>query len=711
MGNRGCSEWISKVLTLLCSRLPPLLYSSSDKEAPHQADLVFCHLDRISTMIDLYTKHLEELAPECPMFFLEAYLWYRGRHYLDTALNVSQYVKKEDQGWVQRLIRGAYICRIIQDFQAEPYRAMDEALYRTHLKELSALRDLPPPGTRFVLTGAAVAYRLYETLDQDVKVRAHQANQASVPLISKATRELVGPAPEYSIGSSSTRAPSSTRLDVISAAVIAYCGAKDYMLSDKNSRAYKLLNTNREGAALGISYNLPELRNYCKTLLQAGDRAHLKAPEIMDIVYYIDSLTSDTTLITEWQYVHTILCNNRGHSAIKRFVNCLADRPEFLPCHLNHSFFDIPAEAEDWLQRRLVACQAVLGPTSKTTYDCSMRLAQHYQETHQEGEAQQVCKRAFAAYKATGKLGIRDGYEPYWADSLYNILNSETAYDTQGVLSLCRDMIHDFTGYDEGSFTEKHAWAQRLQKCLERSTEITSKERQDLARSMLDYLVQVDNNNDRCWMYTRLLRDIDYWGSVSISCVQSDCNLSTEHPRVRLQVEVLGIFQHHRPYGKTSDLTTLANKWATQLANDYLSYDFTLWKEFSNKITSDFQDDLGSSHSICREWREKSYKDLDKREGVSDCDTFIDRALSLPSHDIQAWTEQHIRLCGPDGAEDIDGLDKALTFAGYDQALLQTHGNAKRLDLIALPTIRSPCQYRLPLGRIIGKKSTLVLAL
>ena len=126
---------------------------------------------------------------------------------------------------------------------------------------------------------------------------------------------------------------------------------------------------------------------------------------------------------------------------------------------------------------------------------------------------------------------------------------------------------------------------------------------------------------------------------------------------------------------------------------------------------SDFQDDLGYSYSISRKWQEKIFKELDKREGVKSCDTDIDRALSLPSHDIPTWTEQHIRLCGPDGAEDVDELDRALIFAGYDQSLLDTHGSAKRPDRIALPIVQHFQRCRLPFGRIIGKSSVILLAL
>lgn len=385
MRDLDCAKWISRSLTLLCSRLPPILYSASDREAPHQADIVLCHLDRLATLIELYTKDLIDLTPECAIFFLEAYLWYRGRQYLDIALRISDHVSNEHQGWVQRLIHATYLCQTIEDFQGRLNSRIDRDLYQSHLDRLSALSSLkyvPPRGTRFVLTEAAIAYRLCKELDEKTilsdewpspdestaliseatrrLVIPRPSLGESTPLISKAARELVGYIPTLSSSGLSTREQSSSRLDRISSAILAYCGAKDYMQAGQCGKAYALLNENREGAALGISYGLPELLPYCKILLQAGHGACIGASEVMDTILYIDGIPTDTTLTKEWILVDYILKANRKHPEVKRFVSDLADRPDFLECLPQYGLFNSSSEIENWFQRRLLAVR-VLG--------------------------------------------------------------------------------------------------------------------------------------------------------------------------------------------------------------------------------------------------------------------------------------------------------------------------------------------------------------
>ncbi len=96
MPEASCGRALEQVLSLLCNQLPPLLYSTGDIYLPQQAESVFCHLERVAEMTRLNLRHLQDVRPECAVFFLEAFLWYRGNQYLDLAEQVARHVNKKD---------------------------------------------------------------------------------------------------------------------------------------------------------------------------------------------------------------------------------------------------------------------------------------------------------------------------------------------------------------------------------------------------------------------------------------------------------------------------------------------------------------------------------------------------------------------------------------------------------------------------------------
>ena len=112
---------------------------------------------------------------------------------------------------------------------------------------------------------------------------------------------------------------------------------------------------------------------------------------------------------------------------------------------------------------------------------------------------------------------------------------------------------------------------------------------------------------------------------------------------------------------------------------------------------------------------ERSCNELDKREWSLSSDRGydpeVDFTLSLPSYDIQQWTKLHISLCASKVGRDVDKLNRPLLYGGYDQALLETHGTAERPDHVIVPPSQSLSRCRLPLGRIVGKKTNILLGL
>ena len=719
MGDADCVKWSSRVLMLLYSRLPPLLYSTSDRETPRQADVVLCHVERMSTMVELYYNSFSSLAPECALFFLEAYLWYRGKQYLDVASRFARNIVQEHRVWVQRLIQAAFLIQIIQDFQADPNGELNHDHYQHYLDTLSSLASpshRPPQGSRFVLTEAVVAYRLYETLDQEVHVFDQRyTGTVSAPLISKATRALLGSTPTFAVSEPLGRTKNPSRLDNISAAVFAYCGARDLILAGEARKAYELLNNNREAAALGVCYGISEMRNYFKALLQATKSSSPEAKRSLDTVMYIDDLAGDNSIVTEWHTVVIILTEHRRNPGIKRFLAGLATRPEFLPCLPSLVMFDDPAEAEDWLERRLVSCRNHLGHASRTTYNSTMHLAEHYLGNGNKEKAQVLCKQGFDSYKATGKLHIRDGYDPYWPESLFGLLTRDDTYDSPGVESLCGYMVSVFTGYDQGSYTDKQLWATRLNDAFKRRE--THEEQEQLAHQMLEYLGNAEADDYR-WQYTQLLDMVDEWGSAALSLLPSSHEPRSSALRIEHQTKVLAMYQSHRPFKKSSKVTNYTDKWATRLAQDLLVYDDSWWKDFVNGILSDFEDDLGINDSICHQWSDKIWREINNRAGIlsspGNDDLELDRALSLPTYDIQDWTNKHIRLCRSENVHDAEHLKRAFLQAGFDKFDKTDSGDLDSStipDDIILPLAANPRQCRLPFGKVIGKRTSILLAL
>ncbi len=160
---KHCAKYLGDVVSLLSHRLPPLLYSWKDKEAPYQADLVFCHLERVRELAELYMESLFDLRPDFAIFFLEAYLWYRGVQYLDMTERLADRTVAEDQSWVLEMIYCAKFLQIILEYQEPGVYAsqLDKSQVESAIEIFNRRGDLTPdevktlrPILQAVLAGA-----------------------------------------------------------------------------------------------------------------------------------------------------------------------------------------------------------------------------------------------------------------------------------------------------------------------------------------------------------------------------------------------------------------------------------------------------------------------------------------------------------------------------------------------------------------------------
>jgi hypothetical protein len=133
------AEWLVAVIRILYHRLPPFIYSTEDRNVPHQAEIVLYHTERCKELVGLHIGNIQHCDPEVAIFFLEIYLWYRGQQCLDVAEAVAAKVRQKDIKWVMKLIRGARLHQIVQDFQGSRSSVLDEGQYQRYSSRLTSL--------------------------------------------------------------------------------------------------------------------------------------------------------------------------------------------------------------------------------------------------------------------------------------------------------------------------------------------------------------------------------------------------------------------------------------------------------------------------------------------------------------------------------------------------------------------------------------------
>ena len=167
LSDKEAAMRLANMICLLHDQLPPLLYSPDDISAPTQADEVFCHLERVSELTRLYMRHLKEIEPACAVFYVEAYLWYKGELYLDLAEDLLPHLKRDGQSLVERMVCGARLHQVILKFQASHPVSLDRARYNNYMERLARIpfQDVSALDDRFLVTQTMTSFRLMEALD------------------------------------------------------------------------------------------------------------------------------------------------------------------------------------------------------------------------------------------------------------------------------------------------------------------------------------------------------------------------------------------------------------------------------------------------------------------------------------------------------------------------------------------------------------------
>ena len=176
LSNEGAAMRLANMICLLHGQLPPLLYSPDDTSAPTQADEVFCHLERVSELTRLYMRHFKEIEPACAVFYVEAYLWYKGDLYLDLAEDLLPYLKRDGQGLVERMVCGARLHQVILKFQASRPVSLDRARYNDYMERLARIpfQDIPALDDRFLVTQTMTSFRLMQVLDVKMNLESSE---------------------------------------------------------------------------------------------------------------------------------------------------------------------------------------------------------------------------------------------------------------------------------------------------------------------------------------------------------------------------------------------------------------------------------------------------------------------------------------------------------------------------------------------------------
>ena len=167
LSNEEAAMRLANMICLLHGQLPPLLYSPDDTSAPTQAEEVFWHLERVSELTRLYMRHLKEIEPACAVFYVEAYLWYKGDLYLDLAEDLLPYLRRDGQSLVEKMICGARLHQVILKFQASRPVSLDRARYNRYMERLARIpfQDISALDDRFLVTQTMTSFRLMQVLD------------------------------------------------------------------------------------------------------------------------------------------------------------------------------------------------------------------------------------------------------------------------------------------------------------------------------------------------------------------------------------------------------------------------------------------------------------------------------------------------------------------------------------------------------------------
>ena len=354
--------WLHNVTALLHHHLPPLLYSSRlDKDAAQQTEQVFSHLGRNSDLVESYQSRFSpDTANTSAVFFLEAYLWYRGLRYLDLA---EKLMTQSAHPWDLEMLYGARLLAIVYSYQANPGEGLDTIAFDEYVGKI---RNLPQEGrdrtgSKVILQQAALCHRWIDALIPSGSV-------------SSELRLALSKMPSFS-WQLDNPALSEEAIDRIAVAVFAHSKAKAILATSSPSeqypedRAVDLLWRARENTLLGLELECSELDHVFDDLLKYEVQVAMRRRAREDVrtllklitFYHAHSSNLYVHLDRRWDEIESALMTCVGESRL----NEMAEIPQFIlddefftdrllnSSALRDLIFAGLSEQEKWLKRKI----------------------------------------------------------------------------------------------------------------------------------------------------------------------------------------------------------------------------------------------------------------------------------------------------------------------------------------------------------------------
>jgi hypothetical protein len=362
---KEATEWLINVVILLSHRLPPLMYSAGrDTDAPREAELVFSHLDRAADLTELYYESIILIRPPLSvLFFLEAYLWYRGVRYLHLAENLACKMLKgmntSGHPWDFEMVYGAKLLSIVLDFQADPGNGLDVLTFDNVVEQIQSLprpKTSRPGGSKETLLQATMSYRWVDALfSEGAMADELRAAHCKFPLFS------------WQVENTPSRG---TIVDRVSSAIFAHCQAKTISMATVNTDnnlgapAAELLLSYRNDALLGIEYGCSELEGYFSDLLSyrisavRNSNSVEQAMKLVELLSFYHLSDMHRHLDRQWHAIESALKSYSEQREVMSAASPLVQYEYFSDRFLNSPIFrrlvfDGLAQEENWLKRKI----------------------------------------------------------------------------------------------------------------------------------------------------------------------------------------------------------------------------------------------------------------------------------------------------------------------------------------------------------------------
>lgn len=705
---------LANMICLLHGQLPPLLYSPDDISAPTQADEVFCHLERVSELTRLYMRHLKEIEPACAVFYVEAYLWYRGDLYLDLAEDLLPHLKRDGQSLVERMVCGARLHQVITKFQASHSVSLDRARYNRYMERLARIpsQDISALNDRFLVTQTMTSFRLTQALDVGMTLEQDQDSRArSLEMGSEGTRALIGsfPQPDHGLSVSGGLSP----IRSVCAAVIAQCQALDAVFNNNRHRATELLHSAHQGAALGVSLKLAELRPYFVTLLCLSDHLErndkLSYGTLIEKLKLVVSAADWSALIRCRHRLEDIFRKHNKDPATSSLIQRFAEQEALFEWIPHKTCFEDTRMHVVWLQRRLNHIRALDHPGSEV--ECVRTLGPLMTQVPDLGRSAQRTLYIDTIKRLLDRPGTPCVEMCALAKDLYAQLMemqdmTGVRWLSEVIFAYIDEPLREPRPKDHDWLTRRKLllWAQRF---VEISQVTDPKAALDLGRRMLKYCIAAEITTECNTWALITMEAFDKLGMPEDVTKRSKAELCEEMV-CYLEVDY-----------KTQEDRQLLIDWAEKLVYEKGIIEIAKLEEHHIRILTAMEESdranwnhntLWSIATITsRRRRLMSLRDSETSPrginmSVSNKKLSVETKVAMcsPTHPIVAWTAQHRRTL--QHAESILPALDQFEALGYDKDLLiQDDYELKVTDVVEF--------VRLPLARALRQEAEVILAL